>query len=523
MGERNIHCEEKTGELRFCCDLRPLNDVTVKDAIPLPRIDESLSRIGNAKIFTSTDLAWAFWQILLKKCDRRKTAFACELGLFEWRRMPFGLCNASATFQRSITRALQKIQQRHGSVVMAYIDDIVIATETVEDHIARIKEVFECLREAGFKMRAENCDFMRAETKYLGGVVSAERIKPDPEAVIKIQEWSPSRNKEEVQSFLGFANYYRDIVQFHAANVQPMQELLKKNQHFHWESRHQEAFDSVKQASADATTLAAPNEQGRFVLDTDASTVAIAGILHQEQEHNGKTILRPIVYGSKSLTRTQLNYGAPKLEMYAVFCFVEKFHSYLAGREFTLRVDNQALSWLKTYSLDQAMIGRWITRLDQYHFKTVHRPRTQHRNGDGLSKRTNDYIHREQILEKLPEVSEGFNFMSQKDYNDLPTVPYFKKAWPSYPRSSRPSSEVRMQKPLLYILKKRRKDNTQEEPPGEIPWYPQIQWETTPTLEGSQRPNCIMSIKTRAPPARIATADQNLNELPPSVENKQKS
>ena len=183
-----VMVKNKSGELRFCCDFRPLNDVTVKDTFPLPRIDESLSRIGNANIFTSIDLAWAFWQIPLKKCDRRKTAFACELGLFEWRRMPFGLCNASATFQRSITRALQKIQQRHGSLVMAYIDDIVIATETIEDHLERIREVFKCLREAGFKMRAEKCDFMRTETKYLGRVVSSEGIKPDPAAVSKVQE-----------------------------------------------------------------------------------------------------------------------------------------------------------------------------------------------------------------------------------------------------------------------------------------------------------------------------------------------
>ena len=228
-----VMVKKKTGELRFCCDFRPLNDVTVKDAFPLPRIDESLSRIGNAKIFTSIDLAWVFWQIPLKKRDGRKTAFACDLGLFEWRRMPFGLCNASATFQRSITRALQKIQQRHGSVVMAYIDDIVIATETIEDHIKRIKEVFESLREAGFKIRAEKCDFMRTETKYLGRIVSADGIKPDPDAVAKIREWLPPRNKEELQSFLGFANYYRDFVPFHAAKVQPMQELLKKNQHQH--------------------------------------------------------------------------------------------------------------------------------------------------------------------------------------------------------------------------------------------------------------------------------------------------
>ena len=195
-----VMVKKKSGELRFCCDFRPLNDVTVKDAFPLPRIDESLSRIANAKIFTSIDLAWAFWQIPLKKRDRRKTAFACELGLFEWRRMPFGLCNASSTFQRSITRALQKIQQRHGSVVMAYIDDIVIATETIEDHLERIREVFECLREAGFKMRAEKCDFMRTETKYLGRVVSAEGIKPDPAAVSKIQEWMPREKKKNFKA-----------------------------------------------------------------------------------------------------------------------------------------------------------------------------------------------------------------------------------------------------------------------------------------------------------------------------------
>ena len=291
-----------------------------------------------------------------------------------------------------------------------------------------------------------------------------------------------------------------------------MQELLKKNQHFYWEDKHQETFDSVKRALADATTLAAPNEQGRFVLDTDASTVTIAGILNEEQEHNGKTILRPIVYGSKSLTRTQLNYGAPKLEMYAVFYFVEKFHSYLAGREFTLRVDNQALSWLKSYSMDQAMIGRWIARLDQYHFRTVHRPRTQQRNVDGLSKRTNDYIHCEQILEKLPEVSEGFNFISKKDYDDLPTVPYFDKHGRVIPDHPDLPPKARARLPLLYILKKKWKSKTLEEPPGDTAWCPQIQWETRPTLEEDKRPNCILSITTRVPPARKDVTDPTMSK-----------
>ena len=373
-----VMVKKKTGELRFCCDFRPLNDVTVKDAFPLPRIDESLSRIGNAKIFTSIDLAWAFWQIPLKKRDRRKTAFACELGLFEWRRMPFGLCNASATFQRSITRALQRIQQRHGSVVISYIDDIVIATETLEDHIVRIKEVFECLREAGFKMRAEKCDFMRTETKYLGRVVSSEGIRADPEAIVKIQEWMPPRNREELQSFLGFANYYRD----------------------------------------------------------------------------------------------------------------------------------------------QAMIGRWIARLDQYNFKTIHRPRAQHRNVDGLSKRTNDYVHREKILEKLPEVSEGFNFMTKEDYEAPPTVPYFDKHGRPIPNHPELPPEARAQLPLLYILGKRPKTSLQEPPVNDAPWYPQIQWEATPTTDEDHRPSHILSITTEVPPARLDTGEPDpvLEEMPPECQ-----
>ena len=153
-----------------------------------------------AKIYTSIDLAWAFCQNPVRKADRHKTVFACELGLFEWRRMPFGLCNASATFQRTIARALHKIVNREGSMVMAYIDDIVIATETVEDHMVRLREVFECLREAGFKMRVAKCDFMKSKIKYLGGVVSAEGVKPDPKAVDKLRDMAIPRTKTEMQN-----------------------------------------------------------------------------------------------------------------------------------------------------------------------------------------------------------------------------------------------------------------------------------------------------------------------------------
>ena len=386
-----VMVKKKNRELRFCCDFRPLNEVTIKDAYPLPRIDESLARLGKAKIYTSKDLAWAFWQIPVRKADRHKTAFACELGLFEWRRMPFGMCNASATFQRAIARALRNIVNREGSMVMAYIDDIVIATETVEDHMARLREVFECLREAGFKMRVAKCNFMKSEIKYLGRVVSAEGVKPDPKAVAKLRDWEIPRNKTEMQSFLAFANYYREFIPWHAKLVAPLHTVTGLNVTFTWGPEQQKAFNEIKKALIEATALAQPDSEREFVLDTDASAVAISGILHQWQGPPGERRLKPIVYGSKKLTTTQAKYGAPKLEMFAAYCFIVKYHSYLCPRKFTLRVDNQALSWLETYSTDQALIGRWIMTLEKYHFRVEHRPRTQHRNADGLSKRTNEY------------------------------------------------------------------------------------------------------------------------------------
>ena len=192
-----------------------------------------------------------------------------------------------------------------------------------------------------------------------------------------------------------------------------------------WGGEQQQAFNAIKLALIEATALAQPDSEGEFVLDTDASAVAISGILHQWQIPPMEWRLRPIVYLSKKLNATQAKYGAPKLEMYAAYYFILKHHSYLCARKFILRVDNQALSWLKTYSTDQALIGRWIMALEKYHFKVEHRPRTQHRNADGLSKRTNDYHWREKQLEKLPPVADKWNFLSQEEFDQLPVAPWF--------------------------------------------------------------------------------------------------
>ena len=166
MGLRGSNGEKEGGQLRFCCDFGYLNAVTIKDAYSIPRIDESLSKLGDAKFFTTLDLGSAFWQVPLRKKDREKTGFACELGLYQWKSMPFGLCNATATFQKLMAQALTRVTKKYGNLVMCYVDDVVIATATLEDHIDRLDEVFGCMKRAELKCKPSKCEILRDSIKY---------------------------------------------------------------------------------------------------------------------------------------------------------------------------------------------------------------------------------------------------------------------------------------------------------------------------------------------------------------------
>ena len=148
-----------------------MNSVPIKDAYPVPRVDDSLSKLGDAKFFTTLDLGSAFWQVPLRKKEREKTGLACELGLNHWKRMPFGLCNATATFQRLMAQALTRVTKNHGNLVMCYVDDVVIATPTLEDHIDRLEEVFGCMKRAGLKCKPSKREILRVSIKYVGRMV----------------------------------------------------------------------------------------------------------------------------------------------------------------------------------------------------------------------------------------------------------------------------------------------------------------------------------------------------------------
>ena len=221
--------------------------------------------------------------------------------------MPFGLCNATVTFQRLMAQALTRVTKKYGNLVMGYVDDVVIATPTLEDHIDRLDEVFGCMKRAGLNCKPSKCEILRDSIKYLGRMVDRHGVRPDPEAVEAVLTWKAPRTDTHLLSFLGFANYYREFIKGYADKVYPMQKLMRnKGKKFEWNDEAQVAFENIKRELCEAPVLGMPTEKGMYVLDTDASVVAISGILHQEQEWNGRTVLRPIAYGSKVLSDTEM-------------------------------------------------------------------------------------------------------------------------------------------------------------------------------------------------------------------------
>ena len=254
-------------------------------------------------------------------------------------------------------------------------------------------------------------------------MVDRHGVRPDPEAVEAVLTWKAPRTDTQLLSFLGFANYYREFIKGYTDKVYSMQKLMRnKGKKFEWNDEAQVAFENIKRELCEAPVLGMPTEKGMYVLDTDASVVAISGILHQEQEWNGRTVLRPIAYGSKVLSDTEMKYGAPWRT------FVEKYRAYLGSAPFKLRVDNRALSWLKTYSMDQSYIGRWIVRLDGYHMIIEHRMRDKHPNADSLSKKTEFYERLEQKQANQAEIKEGFSFLDKETYEALPLTRWLDKS-----------------------------------------------------------------------------------------------
>ena len=200
---------KKDGSVRFCVDYRRLNEVTVKDAYPLPRIDMVLDCLSSARLFSTVDLQSGYWQLEMHPKDRHKTAFITKYGLFEYSKLPFGLCNAPGTFQRCMELIFRGLQWK---TVLIYLDDIIVFSSRFDEHMQRLGEVLNHLQKAGLKLKPSKCALLKKQVLYLGHVVSPEGLSPNPELVQAVRAWETPKCVRHVQQFLGLCNYYRRFI-----------------------------------------------------------------------------------------------------------------------------------------------------------------------------------------------------------------------------------------------------------------------------------------------------------------------
>lgn len=371
--------KKKYGSLRFCVDYRKLNDVTRKDAYPLPRIDDALDSLTNACWFSTLDLASGYWQVVVDPQDRPKTAFISRQGLFEFNVLSFGLCNSPSTFQRLMDVVLADLQW---TTCLVYLDDIIVFGRTFQEHLQRLNEVLLKLRQANLKVKPSKCNLFSSQVQYLGHVISSEGVMADPSKVEAVQAWPTPKTQTEVRSFVGLASYYRRFIKGFAEIARPLHQLTEKGKRFVWGEECQESFQRLKASLISAPVLAYPDPKKPFILDTDASDVGIGAVLSQEDGG----LERVVAYASRALTKPERKYATTKKELLSVVMFTKHFKHYLLGREFLLRTDHSSLRWLHNFSGLEGQLARWLEQLANFQYKIIHRPGKQHANADALSR-----------------------------------------------------------------------------------------------------------------------------------------
>lgn len=374
---------KKTGEIRLCVDYRRLNSVTVPDRYPLPLITDLINSIKPIGFISLLDLRSGYHQVPVKESDQPKTAFITESGLFKFKRMPFGLRNAPATFQRLV----DKVKRMAKDVLMfAYLDDIVVLSSTFQEHLNDLKTIFTIARKHRLRIHRAKCSFCCNTIKYLGHVISSDGIATDPSKVSSILDMKPPRNPKEVQTFLQTCSWYRRFIPKFSEVARPLSVLTKQHTPWKWEESEQKSFNELKRLLTASPILRQPDFDQPFKVCCDASSYAIGAALLQGNDKDE----RPIEFASRLLTSAEVNYSATDREALAVVWALDKFRSYIERSPVTVYTDHQALKWLMTLKAPAGRLARWALKLQHYDLDIQYRPGNVNVVADTLSRPPTD-------------------------------------------------------------------------------------------------------------------------------------
>lgn len=371
--------EKKDGTFRLCVDYRRLNELTRKDAYPMPSIDSIVASLGGSQYFTILDASRGYLQVQMFAGDVAKTAFTCHRGLFEFTRMPFGCSGAAATFQRLIDRVLGEAKWRYA---MAYLDDIVVYSRTFEEHIRHLEDVLTRLQDAGITLNPKKAQIAETRVSLLGFTIDSGRVLPCEEKVRALLEYPSPTDIKALRRFLGMVNYYRQFIPNCAALQAPLTALLRKNARWSWSQEQEGAVRALINALVDTAELRLPDLNKEFVIQADASDHGLGAVLLQE--HEG--VLRPVAFVSRSLTPAERNYSVTERECLAIVFALRKFDLYVDGVAFVVETDHMALTWLKRLGEPSGRLARWALTLQRYNFTVRYRKGSTNVVADALSR-----------------------------------------------------------------------------------------------------------------------------------------
>lgn len=357
--------KKRDGGSRFVVDLRSLNAITVPDRYPLPRISDILDSLSKAKYYSICDMSAAYWQVKIDEESKHRTAFITTEGLFEFQVVPFGFRNAPAFFQRMMDQILSPFKWKN---CLVYLDDIIIFSETFEQHLKDVEQVFTKLNDHNIRLNGKKTFLGQTRIKFLGHTITKDGIKPDPSNLIPISNFKTPTSVKMLRSFLGMVSYYRRFIPTFSTEAAPLYELLKKENKFTWSIDCQKAFESFKQKLTTEPIVAHFKDDCPTRIQTDASIEGIGAVLEQQQDGEW----RLIACVSRSTNDAEKKYHIQELESLALVYSIDKFRVYLHGRPFTAIIDNHSLCWLKSLKKCSAKIVRWRFILSEFEFDIVH-------------------------------------------------------------------------------------------------------------------------------------------------------